>query len=195
MPEHGFPVSPNTYWLSEQFEIFWVDYDTVAFRWWFGVNNEPFLWTWTEKCGRGHNEAIVQLEMVTRSHPSQRMGHAYLHNSGQENSHDAKPQRKTSDYTQCVSLLLQYPALLSSLFTWPEMRFLPSQATKFMHLPPGQIQPFFFSKIKILIQTVARSPIHKRTQTPGVCSSCNVTRSTWRNIVFQASSFLVLWRC
>jgi hypothetical protein len=76
MPEHCFPVSTNTYEFSAEFKIFWVNYDTAVLRWWCSISNEPFLWPPTEKCGRGNNEAIVQLEMVTRSHPSQRMGHA-----------------------------------------------------------------------------------------------------------------------
>lgn len=141
----------------------------------------PFFGHQQKNVGVDIMKHFVQLEMVTRSYPSQRRGHAYLHNSGQENSHDAKPQRKISDSTQCVSLLLQYPTVLSSLCKWPKMIFLPSQATKLMHPPSGQIQPFFLSKIKIFIQSASRSPICKRTQTSGVCSLCNVTRSTQRN--------------
>lgn len=62
--------------FSELSPIVWVGFDTAVFRWWFSIDNEPFLCPWTEKCGCGHNEAIVQLEMVTSSHPSQRKGHA-----------------------------------------------------------------------------------------------------------------------
>lgn len=120
--------------------------------------------------------------MVTRSHPSQRRS-CYLHNSGQENSHDSKPQKTTSHSTKYVSLLLQYPTLLSSLCKWPKMIF-PSQATKLMHLPPGQIQPFV-CKIKVLLRSTSKSPIHKRTQTPGVSVACLMWHKAHRGIEFS----------
>lgn len=76
MSGDALPVSTNTHCFSEQSRVVWVGHDPVVFRWWFSINNEPFLYPWTEKCGRGHNEAIAQLEMVTSLHPSQRKGHA-----------------------------------------------------------------------------------------------------------------------
>lgn len=143
------------------------------------------MWAWRQRsnCTAGNGGKLTSLT---------EKGACYLHNSVQENPHDPKPQRKSSDSTNTVRLPTPISVPPLPLFKWPKViiSFTGHQAQCLCLQDKSKLSSFF-KKIKILFWATSKSPIHKRIQTSGVSAALPMWREAQEGTEF--SKHLSFW--